>query len=88
MRDKNPDVSDAELMANPRYVRAEELKKCVFTPVPTPSPIRLTAWQLYDAYEANEVEADRKYEKKHAVITGEVGDSEVDPVSWTELRRS
>ena len=74
MRENNPDVSDSELMANPRYARADTLKKCIFTPAPTPSPLQLFAYQLYDAYEADEGEADRKYKKKHALITGVVGD--------------
>ena len=41
-------------------------------PTPTPKPVEVTAGNLYQAYEDNEVAAKATYEKKTALITGTV----------------
>lgn len=42
------------------------------TPAPTPEIIRVTAQELYSAYEANEVAADAKYKGKVIEVSGVV----------------
>lgn len=44
------------------------------TPKPTPAPLEITAQELIDAYEENQLSADEKYEDEKMAVTGFVED--------------
>ena len=74
MRLSDEDVTDSEIENSVRYAKAERVKEDCRNNAPEPTPIpvemHITARQLADDFEANEVAANRKYKGKYAKIDG------------------
>lgn len=61
---------DAEVVESPEVVVSEAEDGA--TPIPTPTPITVSAGELYQAYESNQVAATLKYEGKTALVDGAI----------------